>query len=80
VKVLHAEAVAAATTDMIEEAAFSERLRPGRTRGCSDVVSMLWSKSPFSLGTLHKILVMSVFLTSDVSLSSPALEVCSLCS
>jgi hypothetical protein len=80
VKVLHAETVAAATTDMIEDAAFSERLRPGRTRGRLDVVSMVWSRSPSSFGTLHKIIVLSVFLTGDISLSSPALKVRSLCS
>jgi hypothetical protein len=63
-----ADAVAAAMTDLREDAPFSEHLRPRSTRGGSGVVtgvgksSMLQSRRPSSSGILHKIIVLSVFL------------------
>jgi hypothetical protein len=67
VRVLDADAVAAAITELIDEAPLSERFRPGSTRGGIGVVagvgkpSMLWSWGPSSSGTLHKLLLLPVF-------------------
>jgi hypothetical protein len=67
VRVLDADAVAAAMTELIDEAPLSERFRPGSTRGGIGVVagvgkpSMLWSWGPSSSGTLHKLLLLPVF-------------------
>jgi hypothetical protein len=67
VRVLDADAVAAAMTELIDDAPLSERFRPGSTRGGIGVVagvgkpSMLWSWGPSSSGTLHKLLLLPVF-------------------